>query len=102
MAIEDTSILTELKVRNSIAEADEQKITSYIKQMKSKALTYCNLIELPDNLFYTLVDMVEQRMGIDNIESITRGDTKITYRTPDEIISGFKNELNKFRRIKTL
>ncbi len=102
MAIEEAAVLAELKIRNSLTAADEPKICSYIRQMKSKALTYCNLTELPDNLFYTLVDMVEQRIGIDNVESITRGDTNIKYRTPDEIVSGFRNELNKFRRIKTV
>lgn len=102
MAIEDTAVLAELKLRNIIAVADEPRVASYIRQMKSKALTYCNLTDLPDNLFFTLVDMVEQRMGIDNVESITRGDTNIKYRTPDEIVSGFRNELNKFRRIKTV
>ncbi len=104
MAMDNESILIELKARNVIAASDEPKILSYIKQMKSKSMAYCNLTELPDGLFYTLVEMVEQRMGVNQVSSITRGDTTIKYAvpTPDEIISNFQSELNKFKRMKMI
>ena len=101
MALDNTIILNELKVRNSIPPADEAKVNSYITQMKSKAMTYCNLEELPDALFFTIVEMVEQRMGIGMVSSVSRGDTSIKYNSADEIVSGFRHELNKFRRLKT-
>jgi len=101
MAIDNALVMNEIKARNSISPADEPKIQSYISQMKSKALAYCNLTELPDEMFYTIVDMVEQRMGIGMVSSVSRGDTSIKYNSADEIVSGFKNELNKFRRLKT-
>lgn len=94
-------ILNELKKRNSISLEDEQKVDSMISQMKSKAMIYCNLTELPQQMFFTIIEMVEQRMGIGNVSSISRGDTSIKYNTADEIVSGFKHELNKFRRLKT-
>lgn len=100
MAIDNTLVLNELKARNTIPPTEEIKVNSYISQMKSKAMGYCNLIELPDEMFYTIVDMVEQRMGIGIVSSVSRGDTSIKYNTADEIVSGFKNELNKFRRLK--
>lgn len=100
MSMDNTAILNELKQRNTISSAEEPKIQSYISQMKSKAMSYCNLTELPDEMFYTIVDMVEQRMGIGMVSSVSRGDTSIKYNSADEIVSGFRNELNKFRRLK--
>lgn len=100
MAIDNTLVLNELKARNTISPTDEPKINSYISQMKSKAMIYCNLIELPVEMFYTIVDMVEQRMGVGMVSSVSRGDTNIKYNSPDEIVSSFKNELNKYRRLK--
>ena len=101
MALDNQEILNELKARNTIAVADEAKISSFITQMVSKALVYCNLTELPEVMFYTIVEMVEQRMGVDQVASIKRGDTSITYKSADEIITGFRDELNRFRRIRT-
>lgn len=101
MAIENEIVLNELKRRNTIPPADEPRILSYISQMKSKAMAYCNLAELPGEMFYTIVDMVEQRMGVGMVASVSRGDTSIKYNTADEIVSGFRSELNKFRRLKT-
>ena len=101
MSIDNISILNELIKRNSIQAADEPKILSYIEQMKSKAMLYCNIQELPADLFFTIVEMVEQRMGIGMVSSVSRGDTSIKYRNADEIVAGFKSELNKFRRLKT-
>jgi len=34
------------------------------------------------------------------ISSVSRGDTNIKYNSPDEIVSSFKNELNKYRGLK--
>lgn len=100
MAIDNTLVMNELKTRNSIPVLDEPKIDSYISQMKSKIMSYCNLTDIPNDLFYTIVEMVEQRMGVGMVASISRGDTNIKYKSPDEIISDFKKELNKFRRMK--
>lgn len=99
--MDNTAILTEIKARNSVPAADEAKVESYIKQMVSKALAYCNLEELPDVMFFTIVEMVEQRMGVGQVTSISRGDTSIKYASADEIITGFRDELNRYRRMKT-
>lgn len=99
--MDNATILGEIKARNSVPAADEAKVESYINQMVSKALTYCNLDELPDVMFFTIVEMVEQRMGAGQISNIKRGDTSITYKSADEIITGFRDELNRYRRIKT-
>jgi hypothetical protein len=98
--MDNATILAELKIRNTIAAEDEAKIASYISQMVSKALAYCNLTELPDVMFYTIIEMVEQRMGVGMVSSVTRGDTSIKYKTADEVITGFRDELNRYRRIK--
>ena len=100
MALDNQAILNELKARNTIATGDEAKVSSYISQMISKAMIYCNLTELPDAMHYTIIEMVEQGMGVGQVAGIKRGDTSITYKSADEIITGFRGELNHFRRPK--
>lgn len=99
MAIDNDSILIEIKKRNVVAPEDEPKVDSYISEMKQKALNYCKLSTMPDGMLYVIVNMVEQRMGVGMVESIKRGDTSISYKTADQVLSDFKSELNSFRKL---
>lgn len=116
------NLVTEIKLRLAIA-AEEEKyndlIQSFINQVQEKIRNYCNITELPPDLDYVIIQMTIDLLKLQattlmpdvpavaekDVSSIQRGDITIKYneiKNQDEIIFGYKKELNRYRRIKAV
>lgn len=76
-----------------------------IEDTTTAILNYCNIKQLPEQLEYVVrqivVDSFNNEAG-NNVASIKRGDTQITYATPIDINQFNQKQLsslNRFRKI---
>ena len=96
-------VLTELELSEPTAriELDIARVTQQVKN-------YCNLEEIPEELNFTIADMVavlqRARMG-DNltITEVDLGDTSYSFCTDiaiDGLVKDYQANLNAFRRLR--
>lgn len=101
-----SDVLAEIVLRGK-AVGEEPAALSYINQASASIKAYCNLVTIPDGLFYAWVEIASCLAssgggGSDSVASISEGDTSISYRSPTEqsdILSGYKPLLNHYRRM---
>lgn len=103
-------MLDEIKLFLSIDKEDTSKdslLQLLIEDAECFILNYCNIKKLPDRLTYVVKQIVADKFKSitqdNNVASIKRGDTQITYNITTDINSFTKNQisiLNKFRKIK--
>lgn len=103
-------MLDEIKLFLTIDEEDTSQddlLFLIIEEVEQFILDYCNIRKLPDKLKYIVKQLVISRFKTitedNNVASIKRGDTQITYNTSVDMNSFTKEQisiLNKFRKVK--
>lgn len=123
------NLINEIKLRLGIDGTKyDGLIESYLNQVKAKVLAYCNLTELPAALNYVLVSMAVDLLRIEGsgvisdvaginekeVAEIQRGDVRIRYgqggtettsrskRVIDELVLEYRQELNRYRRLRVM
>ncbi len=103
--------LAEIKLRLGITSNDDDSlIESLIRQTEEKVKRYCNRKSIPDGLSYTVISMVVDLYRFSNPSDDKRivmeekqGERSISYAGIadfDNVITNYKAELNRFRRVK--
>ena len=92
-------------------------INYWLNATERYILNYCNLDTLPTELEYVLTEMTCLRInynvngvgtGSKNVSSVTDGSQSVSYsfagqksfNSDDDILNGYKSQLNRFRRLK--
>ena len=97
---------------NNVDNIDEDHLDYYTEEVIQRVLNFCNLTELPEQLYYTVARIVgelvtpvdEKSGGVAN--KIKVGDTEVNLSPSnlEKAISGimddFKSELYAFRKVK--
>lgn len=97
--------LQEVKIRLGIKDKKQDDILeSYINQAKEKILAYCYRKDIPKGLNYTLVSIAMDLYSLNSqnrkVTEEKQGNRTIKYITScdvDNIVSSYKNELNRFK-----
>ena len=109
--------ISKVKILLGTASPEEEVIQFWLDSTKEYILNYCNLEELPEELNHTLVEMTCLRIrynqngigtGLKNVASVSDGSQSVSYSyvrqkapaSDDDLLNGFKSQLNRFRRIK--
>jgi hypothetical protein len=101
--------LEDVKIRLNITDdSKDNLLLSYINQTIEKIKNYINRPEVPDGLFFTVVAIAIDLYNLNNIEDrkVTeekQGNRSMKYTSKldvDGVVSSYKTELNKFRRIR--
>lgn len=114
--------LIQLKLLLGIDSTDEKKddiLKFILKRVTARILSYCGLEVIPEGLETTVMSMAiegyrQLNLGKENYDSeaqsIKRGDTTVTYKTPIEILNqwiskptllnDYTQELNQYRKVR--
>lgn len=101
-------MLETIKLILGIAENDislDNILNLMIEDTTTAVLNYCNINKLPEQLKYIIREIVINKFKEgqeNNIQSIKRGDTQITYTSPIDIncfTDKQRYALNRFRKI---
>jgi len=122
-------VLAVIKRRLKLSDdtSQDELIMDYIEQVEWKIKSYCNISEVPEALKFVWVSMVidilriehpNEQFIIDNVSesiaSMKLGDTSIFYGTKgndltstskstiDELVTNYRPELNRYRKLKTI
>ncbi len=111
--MDTAKVLTAIKARLNIPDTDASRdalIESYLGEVMEKVMGYCNRLDIPDGLTFTVVGMVEDtyRLKADDPDRrvVTRdkqGERDTTYAGADAydaIIRDYKAALNRYRRVR--
>lgn len=98
------------------AESERGILEECIKRSEQTIMNYCNLESVPDQLQYTALDMAagEYLMSLKcsgeetrDVHSVSEGDISVTFegtdkteKLIDELLSGCREDMASFRRIK--
>lgn len=100
-----------LKIEDNLSDAI---IEDFIEEATQRILNYCNISELPNELEFVVIQIVQDMFKENNqqVESITRGDITIKYVTENynkltgaggaDFLNNYIGILNKFRRVRLL
>lgn len=103
--------LEEVKIRLSITKPTyDQLLNSYIKQAMRKVMNYCNRKDIPRELFYVVVAIAVDLYNIGTNENRKvieekQGNRSVKYISScdiDSVVSSYKSELNRFRRVRVI
>ncbi len=102
------TILERLKGRLGITDATQDFLLGdYIQSYTDAVTNYCNREDLPPRLEYVVLDLSESRFrrrGREDIQSLSRGDYKVTYAvSPQEAqdeLRPYEKSLNRFRKVR--
>lgn len=91
-------------------KTEEKIIKRYAKRALNYALLYCHRDDVPDRMLDIIVELTESLMKSEmeeqkgKVQSVTRGDTSITYYHEKREIAqlGFNERLNAFRKLGLL
>lgn len=110
MAINKSELKADIiKVLNSMQiEINSDVLDLYIDRTIQSILNYCNLYSLPDELYYTVIDMVVNTCnkvvsGVSGVSSISEGGRSVSFVNKLDIIKDSDTtiikELNKFKEL---
>lgn len=85
----------------------ETTISFHLASAIQEVLNYCNIEELPKELEYMVINMVIKHMratveGMEQVKSQTNGSASVTFNTDPitaTLLTGYKSQLNRFRRL---
>lgn len=96
-------------------DSQDNKLRLTVTRVLRRVLNYCNLTELPLELYEIVAEMVVDMSGINGssansgvVKSIKRGDYSVTYADSgtglslDNVLSSYKPQLVQFKRIRTI
>lgn len=115
--MEEFDFISKIKILMGTASPNEDIIQFWLDSTKEYILNYCNLETLPKELNHTLVEMTCLRIrynqngvgaGEKSVASVSDGSQSVSYsyvgqksaNSDDELLNGFKSQLNRFRRLK--
>lgn len=85
-----------MRREENLEEQDAQvRIAATVEYIKA----YTHQEEIPEGLFYTLVDMAQEGWSNGDVEEITEGDTRIKYSSAGGMSGQYAVVLNRYRRM---
>lgn len=85
-----------LRRDENLEEAEAQmRVAAAVEYIKA----YTHQQEIPEGIFYTLVEMAQEGWSDGDVEEITEGDTRIKYSSGGSISNQYAVVLNRYRRM---
>lgn len=95
-------MLEQIKELLGIADTSKDGLINYhINTVSKRIINYCNIIEVPVELEYVVIEIVVKRMTKETgVKSVTRGDVKVEYESNADELELYLKDLKTFKRVK--